>query len=306
MKQLIIILLSISAIGFTGCNNDIFIESSQLPDETYITLDGNGDEWSVPLPRYGLKRVYLDGVPDADKYLKYYNIKSGLTDSYCPPSELNDIIFENPVKYYSVTLSGNMLYISCSYNVSDEDNITLRLEYDYGVSKTIHFTLTTGGKMELLFPWYEEEPVIEENFEEIIHVDRFTNNGPVAQQIEIMPYLQSQCSHVVNPEDSWATDLVVDMPLLSYSGNKWELKDFKEIRLGDQQIFSPSDYFSQKITVDVPPYTKATVTYALRYSRATQHGNLFFYNSVSRQEWKTNFSCTSIYATVCDYSVSYE
>lgn len=306
MKQLINILLSISAIVFTGCNNDIFIESSQLPDETHITLDGNGDGWSVPLPRHGLKRVYIDGVPDADKYLKYYNIKSGLTDSYCPPEELYDIIFENPVKYYSVTLSGNMLYISCGYNVSDVDNVTLRLEYDYGVTKVIHFTLTTGGKMELLFPWYDEEPVIEENFEEIIHVDRFTNNSSLTQQLEIMPYMQSQCSHVVNPEESWANGLSVNMPLLSYSGKQWEFREFEDIRLGNREIFSPSDYFSDKITIEVPPYTKATVTYAIRYSRATQHGHLEFYNSVSEHEWKADFSSTSIYATSCDYSVSYE
>jgi len=139
------------------------------------------------------------------------------------------------------------------------------------------------------------------------YTESFTNRGPIPQRMVIMPYRSSQCSDVAMPAEQWARKLIVDMPMLVYSGHEWQLQDFTDICLGDLRTFAPEEYMDEKFFVEVPPGVKATVTWTLHYTRASQQGHLDFYNAVTESYTSdVRFECTALYPTSYDYTVSYE
>lgn len=307
MKIHIPILLCAAALATAACNNDIFTDRNELPDFTDITVEGDGGQWSAPIVRDGLLRVYIDYSESVKPYVHYYDTDGNPADASCPASDLGSIVFENPVTFYSIGLHGEMLYVTSNYNAAWTDNVTLHLEYDSGVTKLIHLTITQGEPLQLGFCIYDGEIVTEDNVAGQTHTQRFTNHSSIPQRMEIMPYRSSQCSDVATPAEEWAHKLTVDIPMLVYSGHEWQLQDFTDICLGDLRTFAPEEYTDEKFFVEVPPGVKATVTWTLHYSRASQQGRLDFYNAVTESYTSdVRFECTALYPTSYDYTVSYE
>lgn len=313
MKIHIQILLCAAALATAACNGDIFTDRNELPDFADITVEGDGGEWSAPIERDGLLRIYIDYSESVKPYVHYYDTDGNPADASCPASDLGSIVFENPVTFYSIGLHEEMLYVTSNYNAAGADNVTLHLEYDSGVTKLIHLTITQGEPLQLSFCIYDGEIVTEENVAEQTHTERFTNRGPIPQRMEIMPYRASQCSDVAMPAEQWARKLTVDMPMLVYVpalvnfGYEWQLQDFTDICLGDLRTFTPEEYMDEKFFVEVPPGVKATVTWTLHYTRASQQGRLDFYNAVTDSYTSdVRFECTVLYPTSYDYTVSYE
>lgn len=301
------LILACLLLAATGCNDDIFVDSAELPEYTDISIEGDGGQWSAPFSRDHLEKISIDYGANEKEYVTYYDVDGRTTTAACPAADLGSIVFENPIKYYSIGFEGEMMYVDSYYNASlYADNITIYLGYDYGVTKCVHVTFTQGRPLQLVFAQYDGEAVLEEVSRQTVNTTSLANNSSVAQHMEIMPYLLSQCTDVVNPAGNWAKGIVTDMPMLTYSGTQWELAEYKDIRLGETRRFSPSQYFAEKFTVDVPPHTKATVRCALHYTRATQSGTLLFYNSVTDCQAEERFTCTSVYATSFEYTVDYE
>ncbi len=295
------------AFVLTSCNNDIFIDAEPLPDTTEITLEGDGGSWSTTIPRDGLKKITMYNLyRDTKGYLTYYDHKDNKVNPDCPVSELGAIIFENPAQHYIISFYGKKLSINSYYNCYPKDYIVLLLEYDYGGTKKIHITFTEGKQLDF-FCVPEGEMTVEDNFEEISHRTAFTNNSSLTQKFEIYPYINCNCSYEVIPEYSWSKKMLIDnMAIPTYTGKEWLLVDHKTIYLGDRFSFSPSRYIYDKITVDVPPYTKATVNYTLHYSRAYETGKFIITNVVAERQFEMSYKTTSIYATKYDYTVEYE
>ncbi len=291
----------------TACNNDIFIDAEPLPDTTEITLEGDGGSWSTTIPRDGLKKITMyNPYRDTKGYLTYYDHKDNKVNPDCPVSELGAIIFENPAQHYIISFYGKKLSINSYYNCYPKDYIVLLLEYDYGGTKKIHITFTEGKQLNF-FCFPEGEMTVEDNIEEISHRTSFSNNSSLTQKFEIYPYINCNCSYEVIPDESWLNKMAIDnMPIPTYTGKVWILEDYELIYLGDRKTFSPMEYVYDKITVDVPPYTKATVNYTLHYSRASQTGKFFITNVVADQQFEIGFKATSIYATRYDFTVDYE
>lgn len=296
------------ALIVSSCNNDIFIESEDLPDITDIALDGNGDRWSSSFSRKGLSRIYVNRYSSSDdfRYFTYYGIKGGEVDADCPASELESIVYHTPLLEYSIGLNGSMIYISCQYNILSETTVMIDLEYDYGMTKTIKVTFTEGERIQLISWPPDGKVTLDEDFEKVTYRRSLTNNGSITQKLEITPFLDSRCSDLVMPEDSWAYGLILNLPMPTFTGKEWVWHEYADIRLGERRTFSPITYFDDKVVVDVPANTKAMVTYTLNYSRLTQKGYLRFYNPVEKYDFEEEVTWTSIYATSYEYTVDYE
>lgn len=291
--------------ALSSCNSDIFIADSDLPDSVDVTVEGDGGSWSTAYSRKGLLCVRLDLPPDDGKYVTYYGY-NGELDPDSPPSELQSIVYESPLRSYSIGFNGDMIYVVSHYNASYEDRVTLWLDYDYGVSKMIELTMTEGEPLQKGF-WDTKGPLkIEENIETTSHRAGFTNNSSLTQKFQIMPYLESKCSDIVMPADRWALGLTFDLPMPTYNGSDWVWYEYPDIRLGERRHFSPSQYIGKTLSVDVPPETKVTVSYTLHYSRAVQDGSIYFYNVVAQREFEVPVTWTSVYATSYDYMIEYE
>lgn len=296
------------ALLMTTCNNDIFIEIENLPDVTYITLDGNGGEWSSAFSRKRLTRIYVNPEDSSDEgqYLTYYGVNGDVVDDSCPLDGLKDIQYDTPVRHYSIGFYGGMMYITCHYNFVPEKTVKVFLEYDYGMTKVINVTMTEGKPIELGFWMPEGEPDLDGDFEKIPHRTSYTNNSSLTQKLQLDPFSDARCSDQVIPKDSWAVGLTFAMPMPVYSFQEWAWEEYECIRLGERRSFPQTVYEQDRLTVDVPPYTKATVTYTINYSRFTQMGTISLYNSVDKSWYDEDVIWTAVYATSYDYTVGYE
>ena len=297
-----------------SCNNDIFIESDNLPNITDVTIEGDGGQWSTPYPRKGLKKISL-GLSDASSfnmpYVAYIGKNGKELDSDCSPSELESINCETPNLHFEICFDGDMIYVTSHYNAWYEQDVTLSLEYDHGVTKYINITIMEGARLELINAYATGDFILEEDVEKSTHTVSLTNNGHITQKLEIMPYLDARCSDEVYPKDYskdfWINGFKADLPMLSYNGRDWYWRDYEDIRVGERRTFSPSAYgITDKIVIDVPPYAKAKVTYTLHYSRATEDGIMFLYNTVTDYKFVVDMTWTSKYATSYEYEVEIE
>lgn len=291
----------------SGCNNDIFIENSDLPANTTIDIDGDGGGWSSPFSRDGLTRIYVDYAPEEIKYVTYYSVDGGIAEADCQPSRLQSIVYETPVLYYSIGFAGDMVYFYSDYNVSDAVSFRLCFDYDYGVSKYIDVTIREGERMQRVSGWnLSGGMLIKENHDKTTHITSLTNNSKLVQKLEILPFSESVCSDIVSPADHWAQMLTLKIPMLTFDGQDWVWVENDDIQLGMRRAFVPTRYLNKKITVEVPPETKATVTYTLYYALASQKGVLHLFNPVVGQDFEEEVTWSSIYATHYDYTVKYE
>lgn len=136
MVKAFFLCVSFVAFMLTACNNDIFVESENLPDVSYITLDGNGEVWSSAFSRKGLTRIYVNPEDSSDdgRYLTYYGVNGDVVDASCPFDELRDIQYDTPVRHYSISFYGGMIYITCHYNLfSEKWTAVYATSYDYTV-----------------------------------------------------------------------------------------------------------------------------------------------------------------------------
>lgn len=291
-----------------GCNDDIFVDADDLPDFTDLSIDGDGGEWSSAFSRKGLTRISVNDHSSniISEYYTYYGLNGGVVGPDCPLSELGSIVYENPLKFFSIGFRGDMIYITSHYNASRASQIRLRLSYDYGATKDINVTFTEGEPLSLRAWELSGDLNLEENFREESRSTSFTNGTSLSQKFEIRPFLDSRCNDVAMPADPWARGLDMKLPMPAFNGNDWEWREYDNIRLGESRHFSPAWAMGEKLTVDVPAGAKAKVTYTFHYTRVTQSGYLFLYNKAADQTFKEDVNWTSIYATSYDYTVEYE
>lgn len=295
------------AILMPACNNDIFIDGAELPEYTDLTIEGDGGQWSAPYSRKGLAAIAIDPQSSqANTYLTYYDTDSKPVGADCPPAKLKEIVYENPKQHYSIGFSGDIIYITSYYNASPYGHVLIKFDYDYGVSKYINITFTEGEKLSMTRWTVFDVMTFDEDFEKTTHSRSLTNNTSVTQKLELRPFLESKCSDVAEPQDYWARDISLEMPMITFTGKGWEFRTYDDIRLGERRQFTPGWAVEDIISVDVPPHTKARVIYTIYYTRATQKGSLDILNSVDNFTSEVPVTWTSIYATRYDYKVYYE
>lgn len=307
IKNLLLVMrLAMMVLLLCACNNDIFIVTDDLEDDTHVLLEGDGGEWSAAYSRHGLKRIIFDYSYGYDEYLTYYDVKGNPVEADIDPLILKSIVYENPLRHYSIVFDGDMIYITSHYNASSADSFDLRLVYDSGTTKSINVQVEEGAQVEMTFWKHSGDLIINENIEHESRRTSLTNNSSLVQKLEIMPYLDARCSDVVSPAGQWAFGLYLTMPMLAYHNNDWVWIVYDDIRLGHKRNFVPSWSADDKIVVEVPPYKKAIVTYTLNYSLAKEDGMLQLHFPGDDRFYEEEVTWTSIYATGYDYEVEYE
>lgn len=294
-------------LAVTGCNSDIFVDAVDLPSFTETTIEGDGGQWKTPFVREGLVSIAIDPETSAVKrYFRYFNSDGREVDAECPASDLRQIVYENQAQFYSIGFDKSMIYVNSNYNALEEIEMRLWLEYDSGATKCIVLTITAGEPLEFVGAWYDGEIEVEDNVKQTSRTFSLSNNSHLTQNMEIHPYRDAGASDFVVPEESWAYLLTCDMPVLTYTSAGWERVWVPDITLGQPREFKPLELETEMFTVEVPPFMKAKVVYTLHYSRASQGGNLLYFNKESDQQFEVGFTCKAAYPTSCEYTVEYE
>ena len=194
----------------TGCNSEIFTENKNLRDITQVTIEGDGGQWSTPFSREGLMNIYFNFDAQDVDYARYYSVNGEEVDATHPPLELEFVQVDSPIRMYNFGFNGDMMYVSSSYNASSAKDWIIQLEYEDGTMKTIRITITAGEPLQFGHGFCTGNINLEEDVQvgTPTHTLRFANNSPLAQKLEVKPYLDARCGHMVSSEESWAQGLL--------------------------------------------------------------------------------------------------
>lgn len=143
MKIHHIILLLLLAV-LTACNSDIFVDDTDLPRETKVTIDGDGGQWITPYSSQGLQKISFSSDLGYDFHMQYYDRQGKPLTGIGNPENFGTIVCDSKQKYYSICFTKNLITVTSSFNGSYENKIMLVLEYESGATKYISITITAG------------------------------------------------------------------------------------------------------------------------------------------------------------------
>ncbi len=293
-------------VAVTGCNGNIFVDRIEADDEpVLIYVHGDDGHWAGPVSTKGLVRAYVNYKYEDKQYVTYYGT-NGTVDADCPASQLRDIVYENPARWYGIGFLGDMVYFTSNCNALDAFDVILNLEYEDGQTRKLHFFVEAGKRLVYGGEFQSVTDYEDDVFQDVAHRYTYSNNGPVAQKFILKPYESLHAVIDVNTEESWATGLKVDMDLPVYTGQWWTMEKFEGVAINQRLVQPMVDYADATITVDVPPYTKATVDYCVNLSRAVSSGQFYFYNEVTEDHFQVDFTVMSYYPTSYVYNVTLE
>ncbi len=299
--------VGVAVLLLTACNDAIFIDDLNLPDETYVTLGGGWDQWSAAYSGKGLTKIVFEYPSGEKKYLRYEDKDGKVVAPDCPPSQLGAIVYDNPLRSFYVGFYGDILYVTSLYNASSADSFTLLLEYDYGAMKRIEVQIEAGAPLEMTYWNPTGDLMLQDDYETLTRSASLTNNGPVTQRWGIRPYTYMACSHMVTPDEEWANGLTLTMPMLEYFRGNWVWADYQNVELGVLEDVDLHTYlFNEEIEVEVPPFKKATVVFTVHKTLARQTGFVQLFNPADETYRDLDVTWSSYYPTTYEYTVEYE
>lgn len=142
--------LILLALVLAGCNSDVFLEEADIPESQSVTIDGDGGEATFTIPLKGLVYFGPDLMSSSVHYCTYYNAAGEQIESNAPASEVARIVYETDFMKYELLRDGSRLTIrSVCRTRQYDDNLSVRLEYTYGV-RFIGVTILPGKPLKLL------------------------------------------------------------------------------------------------------------------------------------------------------------
>lgn len=288
---------------FTSCNGNIFVEDTGWDDSETLegVVDGDGGRVTFKIPTKSLLRVSIDLYGGKDPY-KYYDKAGNEISSDSPVSELAKIVGDFTLRYLEVIIEGDELTVYSIENCSDfYYNLTIRLEYTYSV-RFIDVLVLKGEPLQYVETIYDGDIAVDDDADKNIQKTTFTNDGPIDQSIEIMPFLGSYKTLWVGDVEAWAYSLPVNMPVLCYSGEGWTFKD-ESIRLNDSKKWAPENYLT-KVNVTVPANSRSEIITTLFYTKAEVGGKIKFRKPVSGKELTTPFMMKSLHPYKYDIEIN--
>lgn len=287
----------------TSCNDDIFVENVGWEDsETQeAVIEGDGGKVTFKIPTKNLLRVSIDRYGGKDPY-RYYDRAGSEISSDSPASELAKIVGDFTLSYFEVIKNGDELTVYSLERCDDSyTSLSIRLEYTYNV-RFIHVSILKGEPLQYVDTFYDGDVEVDDNADKNVKKATFTNDGPIDQTLEIMPFLGSYKTLWIGDVESWAYYLPVVMPVLNYSGSEWSFKD-KSVRLGESLKWSPENYLT-KVNVTVPANSKSEIATTLLYTKAEVSGKIVFRKPVTGKELTTPFVMKSLYPYKFDIEIN--
>lgn len=288
-----------------ACNSDVFLDEPDIPEETSLTLQGDGGEATMSIPTKALKCISLDLMSDEEKYCTYYNLQNEPVGSDVAPSQLGSIVFETNFVALKIIKNGSQITIRSICNTIEFTyHYTLRLEYDYG-TRFINFDVTSGQPMILDGIDYDPQLHVTDDGRIVTSHTRYTNNSSLPQTIGVMPYLNSYAATLVEPDrdGAWAKYETLTMKVPVYNDGTWALVEREGVKIGETLRYSVPDQM-MKVPVTVPANSEVEIIKKVIFTAARNDGTITYENLQLGKRLKVNFTTTSYYPV--DYEIRVE
>lgn len=288
----------------TSCNGDVFLDGEEMPDETNITLEGDGGETEISVQTKGLEWIGIDHYSD-DTGFKFYNHEGKQVKEECPVTELALIHYENRWMMYDMTIdNGRIVFHSTENSYGEPLNVTVRVRYDYTV-KFINIELLPGKESEVVNITYDQE-IIATTLPNMSYGTLKVNNGSSSTQyVEIDPYVAAQSHGLVEPSESWVKTRSIKLTLPTYVDGKWWLGNEMEILPGAAFYYTSANR-DVKEKIAIPPKSTTYIHTSVTMSRAKSRGTIEYINPVSERKFSTQFTCDVIEPTGYEITTSDE
>lgn len=290
-----------------GCNNDVFIDGEDLPNEQSFTIEGDGGEVTFRIPTKELKSIYFM-YGDVISYggCTYYDLNGNASSAEVPASQISKIVRDNGFSKTELIKNGDKITAKSYSNPWDEGTLTVSFDYGY-TRQYIKITVLPGKPIELKSVEYDG--YMEINFKAAVKTSRtgFTNDGPLPQIYEERPFINQPITTNVELQGTgttWPYYEKITMPVPVFENGKWEMKEKPEIRLGDKNTHYRSDQVDYKVEVDIPAYSSINIFTDVIYTQATARGVLNFINSTLNRNIHIKFTVTAKYPA--DYEIRVE
>lgn len=273
----------IVAIVLQACNNDIFIDKEETPENINVTVDGDYGEVSVPIRTKNLVCMAFDGL-ETSPNLSYYDAVGREISKDSPFSEIAKIIYTSYWLNFEIKVGKDSITVNTFGNSSGHQwDIVIRLEYSY-TSSFIHVLIEEGKEPEIVDVTYDEDIYSAGNR----YITRTLNYINKTEALSTIIVGERQLSYIVDPESDWAEYRKVNIRLPEYSESGWHYGKAYDVKLsitGYIMLDNPPEC----LPVDVPPNTSLKITNIVTYEEAVATGVIIFRNPVTKQEYPCGY-----------------
>lgn len=251
------------AAGFTGCNNDIFVE--RIPDfSKRIELTVN-KPCTVAVPFDGLQAVNIACDGDYYTYIEYYDRDGNRLDNFPLISEVARVVYGSPRFTLEAFVNGGDITFRLLDNTY-EKTLPVSVLFDYGHTSACMDIVLEPGEPLATEIFYSLEDAMYSTTQQQSHKTRFTNNGPVTQFVSYRPYGDYRTQVLMMCEMPWFEGMTIECPVPEYSGGFWVVSiQPARLQLNSHAYFI-ADGTDLELPVEIPPYSTAeirsTVTFA--------------------------------------------
>lgn len=294
MNRILAILsaLTMVVVCFSACNGDVFIDGPDLPQDNFVTIEGDGGSARMEIPVRGLQLITIDNISSSSAFT-YYNRSGEIVGEDCPASELARISFESMSLSYYITFERDILTFTGVENMSESEvNIILRLEYDY-MTRFITLSLLPGKPMEQVSVRYDPTYMYEDSAMFKTYSMRVSNGSSNPATIQVSPFLNQNGAYIVEPDVLWARYSRVEMPVPIYKEGKWMLSDVFAFNMSERNANYLGDE-TLSVPVSVPPMSICEVETELIFAKAIATGTITFEAPVSGRQMSVGFRCESL------------
>lgn len=288
----------------SGCNNDVFLDEPQMPDDLSATIEGDGGETVFTIPTNGLEHISFDLLSESKKYCTYFNHSGSIIDSNSPASEVAKIVYETDFSKREIIHNGTQLIVRSICSTSDYDlKVGIRLDYSYTV-KIIHVNILPGRPLVLENVEYNQNPLLTESTLVKTHTIQINNQSESEKDWEDYPYINALGEILVEPDrySSWLNYdyLPIEVPVYDDGKWTWQIKD--QLKANVKYTYRRPDYM-HKVTMTIPAKTVVRIYTYVTYVQAKASGVLTYLNEILNRRIIVNFNITSIYPVSYDIRI---
>lgn len=299
-------LICLLATLLVACNDGVFVDEDLPADDVKTSIDGDGGEAKFNISMKHLQSISIDRY-DGMAQFKCYDRSGQEIPPDSPLADLHKIAYESIWLNYEIIIDGNAIKIKSIENCSTSDfTESIRLEYSYA-TRFIKVTIKAGQPMYLENCRYADDIEVVENAGTRSERKSFNNAGHIDQTLEVYPMIQaqSQAYGKVTPSETWVKGFKIIMPVLQYRGDGWVIETFKEEFWPGEKYRMSIPNLLDKVSVPVPPLTKAVITSEVTMTTARAHGVMTFRAPVSHKVHTVDFKCEAVYPKSYDIKIEY-
>lgn len=289
----------------SSCNDSIFIDEADIPDDMSATIDGDGGMVEFIIPTSRLLHIGFAGISVPDRNVTYYNAAGEIIDKFSPASDIGSIVYHTDFRRFEIYKCDNVLKIRSIYNTFEREVVwPIWLEYDFGI-RHIDITALPGLPLKLVDVDYPDGLTFIENENTSVSAVRISNSGSLPSSVELLPYLNELASVQVEMSDPdlWPGVQPLPVPVPVYDGCEWGLREEMIFPDPDLTHTYEGPYRKTKVDLSLPGNSDLRVITEVKYSGVEANGVMRFLNEVADISLVSSFTVTSIYPMCYDITI---